>query len=225
MANGTTLVTPYEIRRQLEQTGSPDVMFCKGFFTLAEQKKIYDKVLSIEPGFYVPVLKNRKRMNLQMKCFGWDWSARTYLYSKVREDEAKVAPMPAFLRAVARGILKETNYWQGPGKVPAYDICVANLYDEEGGKLGLHPDNSESEESVAKGYPVISLSIGASAIFTIGAEKKAQVRHVLESGDVVLFGRSMRLAYHGVKRIVCGTTPPELEFAKPGRLNLTFRIL
>jgi alkylated DNA repair protein (DNA oxidative demethylase) len=211
----------------LEQTGSPDVMFFKGLFPLAEQKKIYDKVLSIEPGFYQPVLANGNRMNLQMNCFGYDWSARTYQYSKIREDGAEVAPVPTFLKAVTRRILKATNYWHGPGKVPAYDICIANLYEEKGGKLGVHRDNSETEETLAAGYPVISLSIGASAIFTIGglSRKDPQVRHILESGDVVLFGRSMRLAYHGVTRIVRGTTPPELEFGTPGRLNLTFRIL
>ena len=50
-------------------------------------------------------------------------------------------------------------------------------------------------------------------------------QHVLDSGDLVLFGRSRRLAYHGVKKIIPGTTPPALGFDEPGRINLTFRVL
>jgi hypothetical protein len=44
-------------------------------------------------------------------------------------------------------------------------------------------------------------------------------------GDIVLFGRFMRLAYQGVSRIVCGTTPPGPGLDTSGRLNLIFRIL
>jgi alkylated DNA repair protein (DNA oxidative demethylase) len=74
---------------------------------------------------------------------------------------------------------------------------------------------------------VVSLSVGATALFTIGGPSRQdpQEVHPLESGEVVLFGRSMRLAYHGVRRLVRGTTPPELGLPAPGRLNLTFRIL
>src|SRR5262249_57536480 len=88
-------------------------------------------------------------------------------------------------------------------------------------------DNSETAESLARGYPVVSLSVGATAVFAIGGLSRSdpQEPHLLESGDVVLFGRSMRLAYRGVTRILRGTTPPGLGFESPGLLNLTFRIL
>ena len=70
-------------------------------------------------------------------------------------------------------------------------------------------------------------AIGFLFVFTVGglSRQDPQEQHLLESGDVVLFGRSMRLAYHGVTRILRGTTPPGLGFETPGRLNLTFRIL
>ncbi len=111
--------------------------------------------------------------------------------------------------------------------MPPYDICIVNLYREEGGKLGVHTDNSESRESLERGYPVLSLSIGASCLFTIGglSRKDPWEPHLLASGDLVIFGRAMRLAYHGVTRILRGTTPAALGFREPGRLNLTFRIL
>jgi DNA oxidative demethylase len=206
---------------------SADVVFQKGFLNFAEQRDVYERVLRIEPGFYVPVLRTGAKMNLRMNCLGYHWSAITYKYTKIRDiDGRKVAPVPDFLQALARRAVRETNYWHGPGGVPDYDICIVNLYDEAVGKLGVHADNSESKESLAAGYPVVSLSIGASCVFTIGqvSRKDPQVSHVLDSGDLVLFGRSMRLAYHGVTKIIKGTTPPELGFKEPGRLNLTFRI-
>jgi alkylated DNA repair protein (DNA oxidative demethylase) len=205
-----------------------DLIFKKGFLSPAEQKAVYEQVLRIEPGFYVPVLRNGSKMNLHMNCLGHHWSARTYRYSKIRDiDDRAVAPVPDFLQALVRRALVETDYWHGPGEVPPYDICIVNLYDEKSGKLGVHTDNSESKESLEKGYPVVSLSIGASAIFTIGGRtrQESQVPYRLESGDVVLFGRSLRLAYHGVTKILRDTTPAGLGFKSPGRLNLTFRIL
>jgi alkylated DNA repair protein (DNA oxidative demethylase) len=205
-----------------------DVLFKKGFLSLAEQREVYQRVLRIDPGFYVPVLRTGAKMNLRMNCLGHHWSAITYNYTKVRDiDGREVAPVPDFLQALAQRAVRETDYWHGPGVVPDYDICIVNLYDETVGKLGVHADNSESKESLAAGYPVVSLSIGASCVFTIGglSRKDPQVSHVLDSGDLVLFGRSMRLAYHGVTNIIKGTTPQALGFKEPGRVNLTFRIL
>ncbi len=205
-----------------------DVVFRKAFLSPAEQREVCRRVLRIEPGFYVPVLRNGSRMNLRMNCLGHHWSAVTYQYSRVRDvDGLPAAPIPDYLQALARRALKETGYWLGPGEVPPYDICIVNLYEEDQGRLGAHADNSESPESLARGYPVVSLSIGATALFTIGGTRRQdpQEVHPLESGDAVLFGRSMRLAYHGVRRLVRGTTPPGLGLPAPGRLNLTFRIL
>jgi alkylated DNA repair protein (DNA oxidative demethylase) len=205
-----------------------DLVVKKSFLTFPEQRELYEQVLHIEPGFYVPVLRNGHRMNLRMNCLGHHWSSVTYKYSRLRDvDRRPAAPVPDFLQEVARRALVQTNYWHGPGAVPPYDICIMNLYEERGGKLGIHADNSESPASLARGYPVVSLSVGATAVFTIGGLTRQEPQDVyhLESGDVVLFGRSRRLAYHGVSKIVRCTTPPELGFRTPGRLNLTFRIL
>jgi alkylated DNA repair protein (DNA oxidative demethylase) len=205
-----------------------DVIFKKSFLTQAEQKQVYETVGTLEPGYYVPQLRTGAKMNLLMNCLGYHWSAVTYKYSKVRDvDDREVAAIPAFLQELARRAVIETSYWADPDEVPPYDICIVNFYDEDSGKLGIHADNSESAENLSKGYPVVSLSVGATAIFTIGGPKRQdpQEKHLLESGEVVLFGRSKRLAYHGITRIVSGTTPPGLGFDRPGRLNLTFRIL
>jgi alkylated DNA repair protein (DNA oxidative demethylase) len=210
-----------------QASSAPDVVFQKGFLSLAEQKRVYQLARTIEPGFYVPVLRNGNTMNLRMNCLGYHWSAVTYQYSTVRDIDGKeAAAVPAFFNQLALRALRESHYWPEEALRP-YDICIVNWYDEVGSKLGLHRDNSETAASLASGYPVVSLSIGATAVFTIGglARQDPQEAYLLESGEVVIFGRSKRLAYHGITKITKGTTPPELEFEQPGRLNLTFRVM
>jgi alkylated DNA repair protein (DNA oxidative demethylase) len=205
-----------------------DLVIRKGFLALAEQKEVIAHVGRIEPGFYRPKLRTGAQMNLLMNCLGWHWSAVSYRYTKVRDiDNLPAAPIPDSLQMLTRKALEATNYWRGLDPVPPYDICIVNWYDEASGKLGVHADNSESDRSLAAGYPVVSLSIGATCVFTFGGltRKEPQREFLLHSGDLVLFGRSLRLAYHGVKKIMRGTTPAGLELKEPGRLNLTFRIL
>jgi alkylated DNA repair protein (DNA oxidative demethylase) len=90
-------------------------------------------------------------------------------------------------------------------------------------KMGLHQDKDESPESIARGAPVVSLSIGDAARFLFGGLRRRDPIETLrlESGDAFVFGGPARLRYHGVSRIEPGTAPPGLPFE--GRLNLTFR--
>lgn len=205
-----------------------DVIFRKGFLSSGEQRQIVKIVRAISPGFYVPRTRWGQAMNLRMNCLGRHWSARDYKYHPTRTDVDGLpcAPIPPTLQEIAARALLVTEYPK-PAELRPYDTCIVNWYDEARGKLGDHRDNSESAEALASGYPIVSLSIGASCIFRIGGlERRGEYeQHVLESGDLVIFGRSKRLAYHGVKKILPGTTPPRLGFDEPGRINLTFRIV
>jgi alkylated DNA repair dioxygenase AlkB len=89
--------------------------------------------------------------------------------------------------------------------------------------MGLHQDKDESPESIARGDPVVSISLGDAGRFLFGGRRRRDPVEVymLESGDGFVFGGDARLCYHGVSRIVPGTGPAELGF--DGRLNLTFR--
>jgi alkylated DNA repair protein (DNA oxidative demethylase) len=205
-----------------------DVMFVKSFLSVAEQKEVYEQAFRIEPGFYTPKLWSGAKMNLLMNCLGYHWSSITYKYTRTRDvDGRDAAALPECYQALAQRAARATGYWPANAPLPAYDICIVNWYDENEGKLGVHADNSETAASLAAGYPVVSLSVGASCVFTLGGLKRKdpQQDFVLDSGDLVLFGRSIRLAYHGVKKILRGTTPEALGLRAPGRLNLTFRIL
>lgn len=206
---------------------SDDVVLRPGFLCPAEQARIVAIARGITPGFYVPKTRWGKAMHLRMNCLGHHWSARDYKYhpTRVDVDGLPCPSLPGELQAFARRALLETGYLPA-SEVRPYDLCIVNWYAEGMGKLGDHVDNSESAESLASGYPVVSLSVGASCLFRIGGARRTDpyVQHVLASGDLLIFGRSRRLVYHGVKTLHPGTTPPELRLDEPGRLNLTFRL-
>lgn len=100
---------------------------------------------------------------------------------------------------------------------PPPQCCLVNLY-RAGARMGLHQDRDET----ALEAPVVSVSLGDSALFRIGGVQKGgptkSVR--LVSGDVVMFGGAARLAYHGIDRILPGTST---LVPGGGRINLTLR--
>ena len=89
-------------------------------------------------------------------------------------------------------------------------------------------DRDESRESLQKGLPVVSFSIGDSANFLYGDERNVKEAKsvILESGDVLIFGGESRHVFHGVPSVLPNSAPKQLlrdSCLSPGRLNLTFR--
>ena len=84
--------------------------------------------------------------------------------------------------------------------------------------MGLHQDRDEQDFSA----PVLSLSLGDTCLFRVGGTKRNDPTHSfrLASGDAVVLGGAARLAFHGVDRIMAGTSTLMPE---GGRINLTMR--
>ena len=169
-------------------------------------------------GFYTPVVRGMHPMSVKMLCLGRHWNAVTYRYEATRTDVDGLAvpPLPASLIDLARGIADAAGFTMSP------DICIVNWYTAAS-KMGLHQDKDESPESIARGAPVVSVSLGDTAVFRIGGVKRkdpVETIH-LQSGDAFVFGGPSRLRYHGVSRIVPATGPADLGF--DGRISLTFR--
>ena len=84
--------------------------------------------------------------------------------------------------------------------------------------MGLHRDFDEADFR----FPVLSVSLGDTALFRLGGLRRAdptgQIR--LASGDVVVLGGEARRAYHGVDRIIPGSSR---LIPGGGRINLTLR--
>ena len=117
-------------------------------------------------------------------------------------------PMPEAIVALWR---EHAGYPQVP------EACLINHYTA-GTKLGSHVDADEEETAA----PVLSVSLGCDAMFHVGGLRRTdrKTRLCLHSGDIVILGGAARLAYHGLDRIVPGTS--ELV-PWGGRINLTLR--
>ena len=97
------------------------------------------------------------------------------------------------------------------------EACLINYY-AGGARMGSHRDADEADFTA----PVVSVSLGDDAVFHVGGRQRTDARQrvVLKSGDVVVLGGGARLAYHGIDRILPGTSS---LLAEGGRLNLTLR--
>ena len=97
------------------------------------------------------------------------------------------------------------------------EACLINYYEGEA-KMGLHQDKDEEDFSA----PVLSVSLGDTGVFRVGGRSRNDPTRKLElkSGDVVVLGGADRLAYHGIDRILPGTSD---LLAEGGRFNLTLR--
>ena len=62
-------------------------------------------------------------------------------------------------------------------------------------RLGYHQDKDETAESLAKGLPVVSISLGDSADFLFGQSSNEHAGQTikLSSGDVVVFGGEIQV--------------------------------
>lgn len=118
-------------------------------------------------------------------------------------------PMPPMLLALWRDL---TGYPAPP------EACLVNHY-AAGTRMGSHVDRDEADTAA----PVLSVSLGDDAVFHVGGSKRtdAKTRIVLRSGDVLILVGPSRLAYHGIDRVLAGTSG--LLGPAGGRINLTLR--
>jgi alkylated DNA repair protein (DNA oxidative demethylase) len=193
---------------------APGVSLWRTRFSKAEQKMLLDDVLARieEAPFYRPVMPGSgKAFSVEESNFGplgWVSDKSGYRYQATHPVTARAWPeIP--------GMLMEL--WRAIADAPDAECCLVNLYRSDA-KMGLHQDKDEKALSA----PVVSVSLGDSALFRIGGEtRRAPTRSVpLSSGDVVMFGGSARLAYHGIDRIRPGSSS---LVPSGGRVNLTLR--
>ena len=191
------------------------------YLDLARQREVADHCRALVDGAapaYVPVVRGGGKMHVRMLCLGRHWNGKTYRYEPTRSDfdGLPAPPLPASFAALASEIAASA------GMTLDADLCILNVYDADG-RMGLHQDKDESAESIAAGYPVVSVSIGDTARFLFGGLKRRDPVEsiLLESGDAFVFGGPARLRYHGVSRIVPHSAPADLHLS--GRFNLTFR--
>ena len=140
---------------------------------------------------------------------GWVSDRAGYRYQPLHPVTGEPWPaIPAPIMAIWEAV---SDYPHPP------EACLVNWY-APGARMGLHQDRDEEDLSA----PVVSVSLGDTGLFRIGGTerggKTASVK--LASGDVLVFGGAARLAYHGVDRLLPGTSA---LLKDGGRINLTLR--
>lgn len=193
---------------------APGVVLWREYFSPIAQKALLDDVLArLEAApFYRPVMpKTAKPFSVEESNFGrlgWVSDRSGYRYQSLHPFTG--APWPA----IPNTLLK---VWGDLASAPPPDCCLLNLY-RKGAKMGLHQDRDEKDLAA----PVIGISLGDDALFRIGGAMRGGPTQSLKlaSGDVLMFGGVARLAYHGIDRILPGTSR---LVPGGGRLSLTLR--
>ncbi len=161
---------------------------------------------------YKPITPGGKPMSVTMSNFGalgWFTDARGYRY----QDRHPLTDEP--WPDIPATLLELWAELADPAVPP--DACLVNLYGPDA-KMGLHQDRDEADFR----FPVLSVSLGDTAIFRIGGAKRSDpTRSIrLSSGDVCLLAGPARLAHHGIDRVIAGSSR---LIPGGGRINLTLR--
>ena len=187
-----------------------------GLLDRAEQEALRDAVFQrFRAGpLYIPRMpKSGLPMRVRMTNFGaLGWvtdKEQGYRYQDMHPETGK--PWPDMPEKVLELWAKYASYDALP------EACLVNYYEGDA-RMGLHVDSDEE----AWDAPVLSISLGDTALFRIGGSLRSDpTRSVrLASGDVCMLGGAARRAYHGVDRIINGTSR---LIPKGGRINLTVR--
>ncbi len=170
-------------------------------------------VVAAAPLFTPTMPRTGNPMSVRMtNCGPLGWvtdKERGYRYQPAHPETGRPwPPIPAMLLALWDEV---SRYPQPP------EACLVNYYAGPA-KMGLHQDKDEEDFAA----PVLSVSLGDTAVFRVGGKnrKDATERYELRSGDVFLLAGEDRLAYHGVDRLLPGTSD---LLPEGGRFNLTLR--
>jgi len=153
-----------------------------------------------------------KAMSVAMTSFGplgWTSDKTGYRYADRHPGTGR--PWPAMPQALL-------DLWAmlGDPETPP-DSALVNLYRGDA-RMGLHQDRDEADPR----FPVLSISLGDTAVFRIGGtSRKDPTKSLrLSSGDVCRLSGPARLAFHGVDRILAGSSS---LLPGGGRVNITLR--
>ena len=172
------------------------------------------RALAADAPLYDPVMpRTGKPFSVRMTNLGplgWVSDRAGYRYQPEHPVTGRPWPdIPAGLLDIWRDLTR----WPAPP-----ECCLVNFYPAAGARMGLHRDEDEAERHA----PVLSLSLGDTAVFRMGGlERTGPTRSVrLASGDALVMAGPARGAYHGVDRILAGSSS---LLRGGGRISLTLR--
>ena len=132
----------------------------------------------------------RSKLRWATLGFHHDWDTKVY-------DEKEASPFPSDLAKLCQTLLRYV-----PNLLPENyqsEAAIINYYPMDA-SLGGHIDHSEPNRT----SPLVSVSLGQSAIFLIGGPSKTvePVPILLQNGDVIIMSQQARQSYHAVPKII-----------------------
>lgn len=162
---------------------------------------------------FTPVMpRTAKPFSVQMTnlgSLGWVSDKSGYRYQP--SHPATGLAWPAIPESVLFVWNRVSNYPHPP------EACLVNFYGADA-KMGLHQDRDEEDFEA----PVVSISLGDTARFRVGGTTRGGKTQSLKlaSGDVLVLEGPSRLAFHGIDRVIGGSST---LLKGGGRINLTLR--
>jgi alkylated DNA repair protein (DNA oxidative demethylase) len=180
----------------------------------AAQRDLIQEVLDAagQAPFFSPMTPWGKPMSVAMTSLGpegWTSDGGGYRYEPIHPITRQ--PWPP----VPQRLLELWDELTGAPVPP--DACLVNRYGPDA-RMGLHQDKDEADFSI----PVLSVSLGDTAVFRLGGPRRRDPTRTirLASGDVCMLAGAARLCFHGVDRILPGSSR---LIEGGGRINLTLR--
>ena len=216
-------------------TIQPGAILVPGYLDRDAQKRLLADIaaaLQAAPLYTPRMPGSGKPMSVRMSnCgpLGWVTDEAGYRYQPTHPETGNPwPPIPDVLLAAWRDL---ADYPQPP------ESCLINHYGDDA-RMGLHQDKDEQDFAA----PVVSLSLGDSCLFRLGGTRRNDPTRSfrLASGDALVLAGEARLAFHGVDRIMPGTSTllaegdwprgsathgdwPCSDWPRSGRINLTLR--
>ena len=166
-----------------------------------------------EAPLFTPVMpRTAKPFSVRMTNMGplgWVSDKSGYRYQASHPELS--TPWPAIPKSILAVWNMVSNYAHPP------EACLVNFYGGDA-KMGLHQDRDEEDFAA----PVVSISLGDTALFRLGGTTRGGKTQSLKlaSGDVLILEGPSRLAFHGIDRIIEGSST---LLKDGGRINLTLR--
>lgn len=188
----------------------------RGYLDKGRQERLLAaiRMVVVNSPFYTPTMpRSGKPLSVAMtNCGSLGWltdQAGGYRYQATHPVTGR--PWPPIPGEIMR-LWRELAAYAAPP-----EACLINYYAGSS-RLGSHRDADEADMAA----PVVSVSLGDDAVFHIGGLRRSdpKQRLTLRSGDIVVLGGDARLVFHGVDRVLAGTSD---LLAEGGRLNLTLR--
>jgi DNA oxidative demethylase len=170
------------------------------------------EILRQAPLFQPVMPRSGKAFSVRMSnCgpLGWVSDISGYRYQEAHPETG--LPWPPMPESILRLWRDHAEHDGAP------DVCLINYYDAQA-RMGPHQDRDE----ISFDAPILSVSLGDSCRFRYGGDTRAGPSETLrlDSGDILVFGGPARKMFHGVDKILPGTST---LLSPPGRINLTLR--